>query len=224
MLDCSERSVAGGGLYPIASEESWQSWVYGKIQWKADTLDRGAWATYLWNSSLFPMLSEKGFTLRLNKNTIIRKFIWYWKAIEDNGIKNPISIPLPVPIVPIKVARGEEHTLPALHRRKLQEYRFLFDRLISYDIIENIYNYYEAEPGGFDESWTGRMLRADLVNFIWAYVDLKESIVIQNHEEEQAEADAFYKEIESSHLTLEELDKMRKRGEMDPDYIYDKHG
>jgi hypothetical protein len=209
MLDCSE--------------ESWWSWIREKLQWKAMTLDRCAWSTSLWQDTIFPMLTDKGFTLRLNKNIIIRKFMWYWKAIEDKGIENPNPISLPVPVVPIRVARGEEHTLPALHRRKLQAYRCLFDRVISYELMENIHNFYTAEPGGFDESWTGRMLRADLVNFIWAYMDLKQSAAIQDYEEEEAEIDAFYKEIESSHLTLEELDKMRKRGEMDPDYIYDKH-
>ncbi len=209
MLDCSE--------------ESWVEWVRGRFYWKNSTIDRCTWASRLWNDAIFPMLTERGFTLKPSKITIVRKFLWYWKAIEDNGIENPNLVALPVPVVPIKVARGEEHTLPGLHRRKLQEYRCLFDKIISYDFLNTIYKYYEAESGAFDDTWTGRMLRADLVNFIWAYIDLKESVAIQEYEENEAEIDAFYKQIESSHLTLEELDKMKKRGEFDPDYFYDKH-
>jgi hypothetical protein len=203
-----------------SAEESWNHWVRGKVLWRSVFLDRAMWATRLWNDGILPELKEKGFILRLPKSKIIRLFLWFWKAIDEQGYMNPNNIPLPVPIVPIKVPRGEEHTLAALHRKKLSEYYSLFSQQFDYDFWKDIFNFYE---GAFDESWTGRMLSSDLPNFVWAYVDLAQSAAIEAYEEEEAEAEAYFKQIESSHLTHEELDKMKKRGEFDPEYIYDKH-
>jgi hypothetical protein len=218
------------------SEFCWNQWVYGKLDWGLEKIERGAWATELWEKSIIPLLSSKGFSLVLPKKTIIRKFLWFWKTLSENSYDTidyinaiPIprsksyTIPLPTPKVPIKIARGEEHTLAALHRKKLGEYRNIFDYKLDHNFWQGVFNYYEASHGAFDDTWTGRMLRADLPNFIWAYIDLRNSGTIEDYEDEQAEIEAFYKQIESSHLTLEELDKMRKRGELDPDYVYDKH-
>lgn len=218
------------------SEKSWNRWVHGKMDWGIDKIERGAWATDLWMGCIFPNLEKFGFCLNMPKHTTIRKFLWFWKAIHDNSCvvieyingepyshTNSNMISLPVPKVPITLKRGEEYALAALHRKKLDDYRNVFDYNFTYDIFEKIYEYYEAGPNGFDETHTGMALRTDLPNFIFAYMDLKQSPAIQKYEKEEAEVDAYYRQIESSHLTLEELDKMRKRGEMDPDYVYDKH-
>jgi hypothetical protein len=218
------------------SEESWDHWVHSKMDWMGDKIERWEWATDLWMECIFPNLEKFGFCLNISKHVTIRKFLWFWKAIHDNSYEaidyvngvpyprlNSNIISLPVPKVPITLKRGEEHALAALHCKKLEDYRNVFEYKFTYELFEKISEFYEAGPCGFDDSWTGRTLRADLPNFIFAYMDLRQSPAIQKYEAEEAESEAYYKQIESSHLTLEELDKMRKRGEMDPDYVYDKH-
>ena len=218
------------------SEASWNQWVHGQLDWDLEKIERWQWASELCLGSIIPSLSSKGFVLSIPKFTFLRKFLWFWKAIHDNSCEtidyingvpvarlNSNNIYLPTPKLPIKVIRGQEYQAKIIYDRKMREFNDLFNYIFDYTFWNKLCNYYEAGPGGFDDTWTGRSLRADLANFVWAYIDLKNSSAIQLYEEEQAEIESYYKQLESSHLTLEELDKMRKRGEMDPDYVYDKH-
>jgi hypothetical protein len=219
------------------SEKSWNRWVRGKIEWDINKIERGQWASELILDSILPCLSKKGFMVAISKHLLVRKFLWFWKAIYENSYEaidyingvpvarmNSNIIYLPSPKLPITFSKGsDEYQIRTIYERKYNEFKNIFDYNLDYEFWNKICNYFEASPGAFDDTWTGSQLRTDLANFFWAYIDLKNSSAIKKYEEEQAEVDAYYKQLESSHLTLEELDKMRKRGEMDPDYVYDKH-
>jgi hypothetical protein len=194
------------------SEEEWWQWIYDPlvIEKGGGIVSRISWGENLFKEYIFHTLKSKGFQLVGNPDKIIRKFMWFWRhlAVSDYDKADPIHEPV-----------GKNITRP------VKEYFDIFHNCFNSSYFNYLSDEIEASVGGFDDTYLGRRLLAELPYFLWSNIDLTNSPEFIKHEKICAEYDEAMRHLEESEMTIEELDRrrMKKSSGYDPDYVYDKH-
>jgi hypothetical protein len=195
------------------SEEEWEEWISDPLVLEkgGEVLLRREWVDILFEKYVFPALKTKGFQILGKPDTIMRRFLWFWRHLSK--CKYNTSDPLPQPIV------SESLTRP------VREYFDIFFNYFNSSYFEYLTDQLGANNGGFDDTYLGRRLLAELPYFLWSFIDLGKSPEFVKHENICGEYDMAIRQIEESEMTIEEMDRrrMKKKSGYDPDYVYDKH-
>ncbi len=195
------------------SEEEWLEWITDPLIFEKGNvlIMRHQWVEMLFREHILPILKNNGFQLLGNPEKIIRMFLWFWRHLSICGYDS--ADPLPEP------------NSPKTLTRPIREYYDIFFHKLNYSIFDHLAEELSASVGGFDDTYLGRRLLAELPNFLWSFIDLANSSEFEKHEKVCAEYDEAIRQIEESEMTIEELDRrrMKKNSGYDPDYVYDKH-
>lgn len=201
------------GRYLEMSETEWLEWITDPliVEKGGAVIIRSEWVEILFRQHIFPILKKNGFQLLGKSEKIIRMFLWFWRHLSlcQYDIANQLREPVP---------------LRSLYR-PISEYYDIFFYKINHSIFEYLGEELVVSDGGFDDTYLGRRLLAELPNFLWSFIDLTNSSEFMKHDKMCAEYDEVLRQIEESEMTIEELDRrrMKKNSGYDPDYVYDKH-